>query len=197
MDTAVKEKKPYKIKKNWSTSKFEILNPETDELLEGFEDKAFGSPIEAGRFMSSILKAVDKTVAETVKKETTPPNEGFEIPIIEGREPVIEVIGKQRYFEVVLHEQDNMKRTNVFLNDGYNTDFLVVLDKPVILPEGAVNVAKEAVYTLIESHYDAKEGKAWDTTRDIPRFSVSILREVPYDEAKAWLSEQKKISRRF
>lgn len=185
---ARKEEKPYQIKKDTESGKFKILDRK-GKPFEGFEDKEFGSPIEGFQFMKKAV--VPKVKPSIVAKD------GFEIPTLEGREPYIEIIGKERYFEVVLHEQDNTKRTNVFITDGQNRDFLVALDKKAILPEGAINVAKEAIYTVIEPHYDAKEGKAWETTRDVPRFSINILREVPHDEASKWLAEQKKISRKI
>lgn len=178
----VKVMEPYQIKKQKDTGKFKILSEKTGELLEGFEDKEFASPVEASRFMK-------KTYEEAPK-----PTEGFTIPIIEGQAPVIEVIGNTRHYEVIIREHDEPKRTSEPFTDGFNTTYLVALGKKVILPEAVINTAKEAVYTIIETHQDDKTLKCTTIPRESPRFSVEIIREVSADEARKWIVEQKKTN---
>ena len=219
----VKVMEPYQIKKQKDTGKFKILSEKTGELLEGFEDKEFASPVEASRFMKKFIETAEKSAADMMthmskagktveveenklaflktggevdhkvtefKKEGS--QEGFQIPIIEGQSPVIEVIGNTRYFEVVIREHDEPKRTSEPITDGFNTTYLVALGKKVILPEAVINTAKEAVYTIIETHQDDKTLKCTTVPRESPRFSVEITREVMQDEAVKWLREQKK-----
>ena len=202
----VKVMEPYQIKKQKDTGKFKILSEKTGELLEGFEDKEFGSPLEASRFMKTALGKIDRKVTEFKISENSsvvaevaiptdiPSSKGFEIPIIEGMSPVIEVIGNTRHYEVIIREHDEPKRTSEPFTDGFNTTYLVALGKKVILPEAVINTAKEAVYTIIETHQDDKTLKCTTIPRESPRFSVEIIREVSADEARKWIVEQKKTN---
>jgi len=221
METGVLEKKAvnelpaYQFKKQQDTGKFKVFQRDTDTLLEGYEDKEFNSPLEGGWFFKKLLTAADKTagaemkigrgrptMAEMKAKEAAEaeadlpevPTQGFEIPIIEGQEPVIEVIGNTRYFEVIIREHDEPKRISEPITDGHNATYYVAMGKKVILPEAVINTAKDAVYTIIETHQDPKTMKCTNTSRESPRFSIEIIREVTAEEATKWLKDQKRTN---
>jgi len=185
METMTQEKpevkKNYQIKKQ-ENGKFKILNEETGGFLEGFEDKEFGSPVEASRFMKNVTKEPERQVTE-FKTE----GEGFQIP-------VIEIVGDTRYFEVIIREHDEPKRTSEPITDGFNTTYFVALGKKVILPEAVINTAREAVYTVIETFQDDKTLKCTTIPRQSPRFSVEVIRTVPQEEAIRWIREQKRTN---
>jgi hypothetical protein len=192
MEAVLEEKKSYQIRKNAESGKFQILNPDTGTLLEGFEEKEFGSPIEGERFMKATLKVIDESAQEmnSVKTQSVP----FQIPVIEGKDPVIIIEGKTRYFEVTIREHDEPKRTSEPITDGFNVTYHVALGKKIILPLAVINTAKEAVYTIIQTDQDTKTLKCTTTYRETPRFSVDVGREVTADEAVKWLKEQRKTN---
>ena len=207
-EIVVKEKPLYQFKRQ-DTGKFKVFQRDTDTLLEGFEDKEFNSPLEGSWFFKKLLTKTDKAEADKMqigrgrqKKEDEPevktipevPAQGFEIPIIEGREPVIEVIGGTRYFEVIIREHDEPKRISEPITDGFNATYYVAMGKKVILPESVINTARDAVYTVIETQQDTKTMKCTNTSRESPRFSIEILREVTADEATKWLKDQKRTN---
>lgn len=175
--------KSYQFRKQ-DNGKFKVFGIGTDVLLEGFEDKEFGSPLEGGRFMSSILKSAEKT-AESVP---------FKIPIIEGKEPIIIVSDRERYFETTIREHGEDKRISEPITDGINTTYHVAMGKKVVLPESVINTAKEAVYTVMSTDKDETTQKITHRKIETPRFSVEIHREVASDEARKWLKEQKKYN---
>ena len=178
--------KSYQFKKQ-ENGKFKVFGIGTDVLLEGFEDKEFGSPLEGGRFMSSILKSVDTDVSKATDSGVP-----FKIPIIEGKEPIILVSDKERYFETTIREHGEDKRTSEPITDGINTTYHVAMGKKVILPESVINTAKEAVYTVMSTDKDENTQKITHRKIETPRFSVEIHREVSTDEACRWLKDQKK-----
>jgi len=77
--TTATEEKTYKIKKDMATGKFKILNSEADELLEGYEDKEFGNPLDAGRFMKSEMWPKFKT---TTTISDLPDEASEEVPAV-------------------------------------------------------------------------------------------------------------------
>lgn len=125
------------------------------------------------------------------------------IPIINNDEvmedpKLIKVINdKQRHYMVIVSEYDEPKKLSTPVSDGQKTTYTVALNKEVILPEGALNTLKESIAPIVEDHYDAKEGKAWSTTREVARFLVRVIKEVHPDDAKKWYEEQKRINRAF
>jgi hypothetical protein len=191
---AVVEKKPYQVKKNAESGKFQVLNSETGALLEGFEDKEFGSPIEGERFMKIVFKSVDEEAGKTKEKNTVSETAAFEIPIIEGKDPVIIVSDREKYFEVTIREHSDDKRTSEPITDGINTTYHVAMGKKVVLPEAVINTAKEAVYTIMHTDKDESTQKITHRKSEAPRFSVEKHREVSPDEARDWLRAQKKTN---
>ncbi|MBZ0158398.1 MAG: hypothetical protein K8I29_19545 [Alphaproteobacteria bacterium] len=78
--------------------------------------------------------------------------------------------GPKKY-RIIIDEQDNTDKNNdVFVTDGRGTPYLIKRGHEVVVPEGVVNVLKEAVYTLIEKNENGEEVR-----RDIPRFALRVL----------------------
>jgi len=187
--------------------KFKVYDKATNELLVGFEEREFGSPLEGGKFMFHVLKAVEKDAegaAEDISKKKITDftddsvlTEGhekkpFEAPFT-GDLAEIKIIGGCKYVEISIHEQDDTaKRKDILVTDGVSRDFLIQYDTKVIVPEGVQNVLGECVYTQMACVYDAKEGKAWIEEKEVPRFSIQFHRIVPQEEAEEWLKGMKK-----
>ena len=153
-----------------------------------------GKTVEVEENKLAFLKTEEKVDREVTEFKKEGSQEGFQIPVIEGKTPVIEVIGNTRHFEVIIREHDEPKRTSEPFTDGFNTTYLVALGKKVILPEAVINTAKEAVYTIIETHQDEKTLRCTTIPRESARFSVEVIREVVAEEAMKWLREQKKTN---
>lgn len=194
---------------------FKVYKRGTDELLEGFENEEFNSPLVGGRYIASLLKAAEAkaaTIAATLQPVPKPAEAvagqassatvieggvsgkaGFEIPLI-GEEPEIHQVGAVQYFELRVHEQDgDAKRKDIFLTDGVSRDFQILLDTPVILPAGCLNVLRESIYTEHECvDRSAVDGSVLLLEKHVPRFAIQIIREVPQGEAEGWLREKKR-----
>jgi hypothetical protein len=203
------DEKPYKIKKVAESGQFKLYNPDGEALLEGYEDKEFKSPIEAAHFIKGVLKTMDEAATEAERKvadtnkvvaladKSIPPvteEKAFQIPIIEGKDPFIEVIGNTRYFEVVIREHGETGRPSTPISDGCVSNYYVALGKPVILPESVINTANEAVYTTVTTVQNEATHATHNVYADIERFSVDIKREVTAEEAVKWLKEQRKVN---
>lgn len=203
----------FKVYKRPNPEKDSAGNPiPATELLEGFEAEEFNSPLVGHRYISGLMKAMDAKIKEKVETMTTAtsttnhhPTETaapqptvtqgtcFEIPLI-GEEPEIHVIGGVRYFELTVHEQDgDAKRKDIYLTDGVSRDFQIMFDVPVILPSGCLNVLRESIYTQMDCVDDVQNGKVLLIEKQVPRFSIQVMREVPQVEAEEWLRGRKKV----
>src|SRR5208337_240584 len=69
MENIKGEQKPWVFKKQES-GKFKVFDRETEALLEGFEDMEFGSPLQGGRFIHTVMQEADAMAKEKAKSLT-------------------------------------------------------------------------------------------------------------------------------
>jgi len=178
-------KKPDKADGSGKEAFFKVYDRASGVLLEGFEDKEFGSPLEGGRYFYKLLKEADEKASADVKT----PRAGFVIggmvlkPIEgqEGDKPISTATPKDTQgdaLKVAAVVSKGIERESEEAREGHlvTTKLGVSRMFKIVIPKQSNTDMNNPV--TIPNHHG---GEPWNLERGkeyiVPQYVVSILKE--------------------